>query len=97
MAELLARTSSAELTEWRAFERIDGPLGPGRGDYHAALVAATVSNSIRALGGKRGTKRVTDFLLEWDQRRGPKTPHELLREVSSINAALGGTHSGTTS
>lgn len=90
MAELLARISSAELTEWMAYERIDGPLGGARGDYHAALIAAAVTNGFKALGGKRGSKRLGEFLIEWDKRRGSQTPREMLRAVRSINRAVGG-------
>jgi hypothetical protein len=37
--ELLARIDSRELTEWAAFERLYGPLGPVRHDYLTAMVA----------------------------------------------------------
>lgn len=73
-----------------AFERINGPLGGRRADYHAALISASITNGIRALSGKRGSKRLNDFLIEWDKRRGPMSPRDMLREIRSINRALGG-------
>lgn len=33
------RLSASELSEWRAFEQIDGPLGGERGDWQAALIS----------------------------------------------------------
>lgn len=81
--------SSAELTEWMAFEQVDGPLGPRRSDYHAALIATTFANGVSALGGKRGNRKIGDFLIEWDARR-PMSAEEMLRQVQSLNRALGG-------
>lgn len=43
VAELGRRMSSAELTEWMAFDALD-PIGAGRGDAQAALIASTVAN-----------------------------------------------------
>ena len=72
-----------------AYEQIDGPLGPRRGDYHAALIAATVANGVSALGGKRGNKKIRDFLPEWDRPRH-QSPEEMLRAIRSWNRELGG-------
>lgn len=74
VGELLARTGSRELSEWMAYERLTGPLGPARGDYHAALVAATIANANRPKGRKAAQLR--DFLIRWDKGRR-KTPEEL--------------------
>lgn len=63
VAELLARTSSEELTEWYAYELQAGPLGPARGDWNAAVVAATAVNI--AKGGKGRPAKLTDYLPEW--------------------------------
>lgn len=71
---LLAHMGSRELTEWMAYERVAGPLGPGRGDYLAALVATTVANANRPKG-KRAA-RLKDFLIRWDKGRRA-TPEEL--------------------
>jgi len=48
------------------YEQIIGPLGPQRGDFHAAEIALTVANSNR---GKKGRKlKLTDFLLKWSEK-----------------------------
>ena len=67
VAELLARVSSRELTEWMAYERLTGPLGGERADHHAALVAQTVANVNR---GKRARRhKLSDFLIKWHQQK----------------------------
>lgn len=84
--ELLARTSSRELSEWMAYEKITGPLDARlRGDIAAGIVAATVANSA---GAKRKAKPA-DFIPQWFKRR--KTPREIWQDVLKANAALGGT------
>ena len=35
--------SGKELTEWQAFEAIDGPIGNQRADLRAGIVAATIA------------------------------------------------------
>lgn len=47
---------------------MNGPLGPNRGDYHAAEIALVIANANR---GKRSKKfKFTDFLLKWgDEKR----------------------------
>ena len=83
--ELLARTSSRELTEWIAYEKITGPLDARlRTDIAAGIVAATVHNS---QGAKRRAKP-SDFLPTWFKRR--KSPSEIWQDVLKANAALGG-------
>lgn len=82
--ELLARTSSRELTEWMAYERISGPLDIRlRGEISAAIVAATVHNS-----NSKKRAKVSNFLPTWFKRR--KSPQEIWQDVLKANAALGG-------
>jgi hypothetical protein len=83
--ELLARTSSRELSEWMAYEKITGPLDSRlRADISAGIVAATVANS--ASGKAKAKPR--DFIPTWFRRK--KTPAELWQEVMKANTALGG-------
>ena len=42
--------SSAEFGEWRAFIQLYGPVGPRRGDYHAAQLESMMMGM---LNGKR--------------------------------------------
>ncbi|WP_386444341.1 phage tail assembly protein T [Streptomyces ovatisporus] len=84
--ELLARTSSRELTEWQVYEKVTGPLGPPRADIHTGIIAATIANANR--GGKGREYTAQDFIPKWDKR--PLTPEELFQKVAQANAALGG-------
>lgn len=87
VAELLARTSSAELTEWMAYEQIAGPLGGERDDILMAVLAAVIANAGRGKKGRRA--RPKDFLPTWD--RGQRMSWEdMLAAVRQINTALGG-------
>ena len=47
VGELGARISARELSEWAAFERIEGPLGLERADMQAAIVASVIANTNR--------------------------------------------------
>jgi hypothetical protein len=49
VAEAQEKIDSHELTRWRAYERIRGPIGPMRDYIVAAMISA---NIINALGGK---------------------------------------------
>jgi len=83
--ELLARTSSHELSEWLAYERITGPLDARlRGDIQASIVAATVANA----ASDRPRAKPADFMPEWGKRK--KTPQEMWAAVVQANANLGG-------
>lgn len=83
--ELLARTSSRELTEWQAYEKITGPLDARlRGDISAGIIASTVANS----AGSKKKLKPSDFMPTWFKRR--KTPDEIWQDVVKANAALGG-------
>lgn len=85
VAELLARTSSRELTEWMAYERVTGPLDVRlRAEISASIIAATVHNA----GGAKKRARPSDFLPTWFKRK--KTPQEIWQDVMKANTALGG-------
>lgn len=64
--DLLGRISGRELAEWIAFDQVE-PIGGLRGDYQAAVVAATVTNGLRGGKGKRFV--LDDFLPFGDARR----------------------------
>lgn len=51
------------MTEWAAYERLYGPLGQARGDYHAALVATTMANTVA-----KKPMSMTDFMPDWSDR-----------------------------
>lgn len=81
VGELLTRISAAELTEWVAFERIEGPIGSRRGDLQAAIVAATVANANRGKGSKPASP--SDFMPDWGRQRGTS----MARWAQAVNAA----------
>lgn len=90
VAELMERMSSRELTEWRAYERVAGPLGPARADVQAAIIAATVTNVNR----HKGTPSTpADFIPRWD-RKPQQTVEEMVRIAHALNRAFGGTVKG---
>lgn len=81
--ELLARVSSAELTEWQAFERVEGPLGQRRDDHLAALTAFYVA---LALGAKPHLDRM---LPAWDQP--PASWEQMKSMAEALTRSMGGT------
>ena len=66
MAELEATMSSRELSEWMAYERVDGPVGPQREDLRAGIIAATVANCHRSKGV---AFKPTDFMPYYERPR----------------------------
>lgn len=83
VGELLARTQSRELAEWRAYESEYGPLGPERGDWQAANIAYTVA--VMAAGKKGKRLKVTDFVLKWAPKRR-KSAEEMLNVFRALQA-----------
>jgi hypothetical protein len=90
VSEVLERVSSRELTEWQAYERIAGPLGPARADVQSAIIAATVANANR---GKGKPATPADFIPEWD-RKPTQTVEEQVAIAYALNAAFGGSVEG---
>lgn len=91
VADLDARLTSSELTEWMAYERLTGPLGRRRQDIQAATIAATIANANRSSKGKKF--KIDDFLIPYGEVRR-KTPQQMLAVVRELNAALGGVERG---
>lgn len=86
VAEMLARTSSRELTEWMAYERRAGPLGARRGDIHAAIISAAIYNTNR----KKGSRPIDPekLLPVWDNYQ---SEDDMWAAIRAANAGLGGT------
>lgn len=85
--ELLERIDSRELSEWAAYEQVEGPLGGPREDVLAAIIASTVHNTAQSKKGKRVTPK--DYLPQWDSRKS-QTWQEQLAAVRAINSVLDG-------
>lgn len=77
---MLAEIDSRELTEWMAYEKFAGPLGGERGDLHAAMVAATVANTVR---GKKPPVKVSSFVPKWD-----RPPQSVAEQKAVIEGAI---------
>lgn len=75
--------SSAELTQWQAYEKVTGPLGPERDDVLAAMTAFYV---LRGLGAKRvDLKRL---MPRWDRRR--QSWRDMAAMARAMTLAAGG-------
>lgn len=88
VAELLARISSREISEWLAYERIAGPIGPARADIQAAIIASNIVNVNRGKGKRPSTPK--DFIPEWDRGAREQSPDEIFAAVSAFNRQVGG-------
>jgi hypothetical protein len=91
VADLDSRLSSAELTEWIAFENITGPLGRRRQDIQSATIAATIANANRGKGGRKF--KLSDFLIPYG-RSDKKSPEQMLAAIKSLNKSMGGEERG---
>jgi hypothetical protein len=65
VGDMLSRISSAELTEWMAYDAID-PFGEQRADFRAGIVAATTAN--HSFAPPREARRASDFMMFADKR-----------------------------
>lgn len=89
VGELLDRTSSRELAEWQAFERIEGPLGGLRGDVHAAMVVSAIYNANRDKGHRE--RKPSEFLPQWDKpAREQQSPEQMLAAARAMQGRVGG-------
>jgi len=88
--ELLDRMSSVELGQWRVYEEAFGPLGPTRGDLHAAQVVSAVVNMLR--DPKRGRPlKLEDAKLHWPGDGDPEVDvDDQAIIVQQLAATLGG-------
>jgi hypothetical protein len=91
VAEMLGKCSAQELTDWAAFEHIDGPLGAVRGDIQAGIVAATIANVNRGKSSRHF--KPADFMPQWD-RPGARTPEAMRSLMIALTRQLGGTVRG---
>ena len=75
VAEAQRRVSSAEFVEWLAFQTIYGPLGPNRGDYHAAQLESSMVNIWR--GKSQRAVGLGECLLQWGKKK-KQTAREMI-------------------
>lgn len=67
--EAKSRIDYSELRQWVAYENLAGPIGPERGDIHAAWVAFHVCAFLG--GGKR--LKFEDFMLNFGKKNRATT------------------------
>jgi hypothetical protein len=91
VAELLGKCSAQELTDWAAYEHIEGPLGATRGDIQAGIVAATIANVNRGKSSRHF--KPSDFMVQWDRPRA-QTPQAMRSLMIALTRKLGGTVRG---
>ena len=81
---LLNQITSAQLSEWEAYDKID-PVGDWRADYRMAFLAAVITNMFRWAHGKKGTKmmEVIDFMPQWDEEvgKGKELPTQSIEDM----------------
>ncbi|MGH3598935.1 MAG: phage tail assembly protein T [Pseudonocardiaceae bacterium] len=82
--ELLRRMSSAELTDWMAYEQVAGPLGGERQDLLNAMLTAVVA---RTAGNKLPPE---DFMPRWNAPQAQSWQQQKAT-VMALNRFLGGT------
>jgi hypothetical protein len=73
VAELGARLSSAEFTEWQLYDALEG-LPDVRADWRAGLIASTLANIHRKPG--RPPFQPRDFMPRREPERLPRQPIE---------------------
>jgi hypothetical protein len=87
-AELLARISSEELTEWLAFYAIE-PFGAEAGYFGHAITASTVANVNRRKGHK--AMPIEDFMPKFERPKEQEQGIEgAINFAKTLTVALGG-------
>lgn len=81
--EMLQKMSSAELTDWLAYWRLD-PFGEERADLRAGIVAATTAN-VWAGKGKRA--KPADFMPKFDTPRKARMSQDAMKTMFRTAAA----------
>jgi len=96
VAEMLARISAQELTEWAAYYMLE-PFGEDRADLRAGIISATVANVNR--GEKQEPLTAQEFMPKFGEGEegepepladDPEAWRGLLAKAEAINAMFGG-------
>jgi hypothetical protein len=76
---MLSALDSQALSEWAAWELVNGPLGAERGDWQAATIAA---NATAIAGGKGKLSRY--MLWQREPEKGATTPEDQLNLLRAM-------------
>lgn len=89
MNRLLQETSSRELSEWMAFDRVE-PIGDRRRDLQAGIVASVMANAYRDRKKRPKPYSPTDFIPDYWQQPVEQSWEQQLYIVEILNLAFGG-------
>lgn len=82
--------SSQEVTEWLAYERVEGPQDGVRGDFQSAQIVQAL---VALMGTKKGQKPPTldKLRIQWDGGAKPVgSGIAMLAKIAAMNAAMKG-------
>jgi hypothetical protein len=86
--------SSAEFSEWMAYDLID-PIGERRADIRAGIIAAAVANTRRRKKSDPVAKPETYMPKFYEPPAEPPSPEEMFEKLKALNELFGGTFVGT--
>lgn len=81
----MARLSTSDLQEWRAYSRLD-PFGNERLDYHAAMITCAVANAFR--GKDDDPVEIQDVMPMFGLDEGEREKHEKRRKAEKMREKL---------
>lgn len=98
VAELLARISSRELSEWLCYFDLVGPPGEERADWRAGMVASVIANGNRDPKRQKKAYQARDFMLRWGHDEAqtstetppPQSVEQQIGLARKLARALGG-------
>lgn len=97
VGELLERVGSHELTQWMAYEQLEGLLGPARFDWLNAHLIWALAEVHRNPKRRRRRYKLEDFLL-WRRKEAQPEPEaadwQSIRD--KLRATLGKASAGQT-
>lgn len=92
VAELQARMSSGEFTEWIAYYQLE-PFGPWRDDVRIGTLGAGLAGIMGDFRGQAKPKPEW-FMPQFSQEitpTEPESPESMYRKLELLTAAMGGT------
>jgi hypothetical protein len=86
----LDHLTSAQISEWEAYDRID-PIGTWREDYRMAFLSSVISNLAISINAPAGTEKTSplDFMPNWSGEEIEKeiivqSPEEILSHFTGL-------------
>lgn len=85
---LLAQITSAQLSEWEAYDRLD-PIGEMRGDIRSAQLRSLITNIMKQLYPEEGVEPVltspSEFMIDWGgEKSKPEPPQQSVQDQKRI-------------